>query len=58
MKNLYANKILPLTIIDLKKAELEYRIRKNQVYDTASYEFATIVARVVKVTAMEIKLTD
>lgn len=37
MKNLYTNKILPLTVKELKKVEAEYRLRKIQNYEFASY---------------------
>lgn len=58
MKNNYVNKILPLTLKQLKSAEIELKSRKNRVYDGAMYEVIECVARVVKISGMDVRISD
>lgn len=58
MKNYCTNKVLPLTLKEVKKAEAELKSRKTQVYDSASYQVIWTVARIAKISAMDLKLTD
>jgi hypothetical protein len=54
----FSSKVLSVTVKELKKAELDYRAIKTKVYITTSYEFITVVVRVIKLTPHEIKITD
>ncbi len=58
MKNNYVNKILPLTLKELRQAEKEVKSRKSKVYDGANYEIIECVARVVKISGMEVRISD
>lgn len=58
MKNNYVNKILPLTLKELRQAEKDLKARKNRVFSNASYEIIECVGRIIKITGMEIKITD